>query len=79
MSVEEHSQEELVAAVNQVMPFGRFAGIRLIDIPEAYFIWFKNQGFPQGKLGRQMALMHEIKINSLQDLVRPLLEDEKAP
>ncbi|MGI9328130.1 MAG: DUF3820 family protein [Pseudomonadales bacterium] len=75
MSVDAHSQEELVEAVNQVMPFGRYAGRRLIDIPEAYFIWFHNEGFPRGKLGAQMALMYEIKINSLDALVRPLLRE----
>lgn len=69
------NDEELIAAVNQVMPFGRYAGERLIDVPEAYLIWFKNEGFPHGKLGERMALMYEIKLNSLVDLVRPLVDD----
>ena len=69
------NHEELVATANQVMPFGRYAGERLIDIPEAYFIWFKNQGFPRGPLGARMALMYEIKLNSLVDIVRPLVTE----
>lgn len=76
MSELANDPEELVAAINQVMPFGRYAGQRLIDVPEAYLLWFKNQGFPSGTLGARMALMYEIKLNSLVDMVRPLAEAE---
>lgn len=64
---------ELLDAVNQTMPFGKFEGKRLIDIPEPYLIWFKQRGFPAGRLGRQMALIYEIRLNGLEKLVRPLL------
>jgi len=56
------------------MPFGKFEGTRLIDLPEPYVVWFKQQGFPRGKLGQQMALIYEIKANGLEKLIRPLLE-----
>jgi uncharacterized protein (DUF3820 family) len=56
------------------MPFGRFEGSRLIDLPEPYVVWFKQQGFPAGKLGRQMALIYEIKANGLEKLIRPLID-----
>ena len=41
------------------MPFGKYKNVFLVDVPEAYFVWFKNKGFPPGKLGQQMASMHE--------------------
>jgi uncharacterized protein (DUF3820 family) len=52
------------------MPFGKYKDYYLIDIPEYYFGWFKQKGFPKGKLGLQMQEIHEIKINGLEDLVR---------
>ncbi len=54
------------------MPFGKYQGSTLIDLPEAYLIWFANQGFPEGQLGRLMALALEIKINGLESLIEPL-------
>ena len=66
-------EEELVAIVNQEMPFGRFKGRKLIDLPEPYVVWFKNQGFPHGALGRRLAVMYEIKVNGLEALLRPLV------
>ncbi len=68
-----HDQQLFLKALNQVMPFGRYQGQRLIDIPEAYFVWFKRQGFPDNTLGREMALIYEIKLNGLESLVRPLI------
>ena len=67
------SSEELLAAASMLMPFGRFKGTRLIDLPEPYVVWFKGQGYPSGLLGRRLALIYEIKANGLEKLVRPLL------
>ncbi|MGL4749456.1 MAG: DUF3820 family protein, partial [Shewanella sp.] len=44
-------QQQLIDAVNQVMPFGKYAGRRLLELPEPYLVWFHQQGFPKGKLG----------------------------
>lgn len=54
------------------MPFGRYAGSRLIDLPETYVIWFARQGFPPGKLGRQLQAVYDIKVNGLESLFAPL-------
>ena len=67
--------EELVQAINQVMPFGKYAGRKLLELPEPYLVWFHQQGFPEGKLGQQLALMHEIKLNGLETMLKPLLRD----
>lgn len=78
ISLSDSSAEELLAAASMPMPFGRFKGTRLIDLPEPYVVWFKGQGWPAGKLGQRMGLIYEIKLNGLEKLVRPLL-DKKTP
>ncbi len=55
---------------NAKMPFGKYKNYYLIDIPEYYYGWFKQKGFPGGKLGLQMQEIHEIKINGLEELIR---------
>lgn len=66
--------KDVIDAASMHMPFGRFKGTRLIDLPEPYIVWFKSQGFPDGLLGRRLALMYEIKSNGLEKLIRPLIE-----
>ena len=70
---------ELIGVVNQIMPFGRFKGRRLIELPEPYLVWFHNQGFPDSVLGRRMAIMHEIKVNGLEGMLAPLVAREALP
>lgn len=69
----EQIQADMIKAVNQVMPFGKHAGLKLLDLPEYYLVWFKQRGFPNGKLGAQMALVYEIKLNGLEKVFRPLI------
>lgn len=66
----EVDKKALIELAHYKMPFGKFKGSYLIDIPEYYFTWFKEKGFPQGKLGFMMQQMHEIKINGLEELVQ---------
>lgn len=54
------------------MPFGRYAGRQLIDLPEPYIVWFAQQGFPAGKLGEMLRSVYEIKVNGLEYLFVPL-------
>ena len=56
------------------MPFGRYAETRLIDLPEPYVVWFRNHGYPPGRLGVLLASLYEIKANGLEPLLAPLRE-----
>ena len=67
----------LKQAINTTMPFGKYAGRKLIELPEPYLVWFHQQGFPQGKLGEQLALMYEVKLNGLEGMLKPLIENDK--
>jgi uncharacterized protein (DUF3820 family) len=49
--------------------------VHLIDIPEYYIIWYKNKGFPKGKLGEQLQLIYELKLNGLEDVIRKIQKD----
>jgi len=51
------------------MPFGRYEGRAILNLPETYLLWFRHKGFPNGKLGQVMALALEIKINGLEGMV----------
>lgn len=62
-------------AINQTMPFGKYAGRKLIHLPEPYLVWFNSKGLPEGKLGEQLALIYEIKLNGLEKMLAPLVND----
>lgn len=64
---------QMKAALEQIMPFGKYKGQRLIDLPEPYLVWFSQQGFPEGLLGQQLALAYEVKLNGLETMLKPLL------
>jgi len=56
------------------MPFGKYKGVPLIDLPEPYVVWFAGKGFPSGELGILMQTLYEIKLNGLEHLILPLKE-----
>ena len=60
----------LIKLAHYKMPFGKYKDRYLVDLPEAYLTWFKQKGFPNGKLGEMLQSMYEIKINGLESLVR---------
>ncbi len=62
----------LLQLVTMQMPFGRYKGILLCDLPVSYLEWFQRKGFPVGKLGVLLSTMYEIKINGLEALLKPL-------
>lgn len=63
-------QQFLIDTANMKMPFGKYKGTYLIDIPEYYIVWYKNKGFPAGKLGKMLGLVYELKLNGLEDILR---------
>jgi uncharacterized protein (DUF3820 family) len=68
-----NNKHELVQLAEAKMPFGKYQGRFLIHLPEHYIVWFKQNGFPTGKLGKQMELIYEIKLNGLEHLIIPLV------
>jgi uncharacterized protein (DUF3820 family) len=56
----------------QKMPFGKYKGCILADLPMYYLEWFQRKGMPPGKLGMQLSTVYEIKLNGLTELLRPL-------
>ena len=70
------TREVLEALLTATMPYGRFQGTPLLDLPEPYVVWFKQRGFPEGKLGEQLAAVYEIKVYGLEALLAPLRQRE---
>ncbi len=68
-------KEKLIELAHYRMPFGKFKDRYLVDLPEAYLIWFKQQGYPAGKLGDLLQSMTEIKMNGLEPLIRKIQKD----
>lgn len=62
----DHSKLLELAATR--MPFGKYRGKLLVDLPEPYVVWFAGQGFPPGKLGEMLQTVYEIKVNGLEHL-----------
>ena len=64
--------ELLELLVTREMPFGKYKGRLVADLPGHYLAWFAREGFPKGRLGQLLALMHELDHNDLRVLVEPL-------
>jgi hypothetical protein len=64
--------EILTDLIKVQMPFGRYKGTILSDLPVSYLEWFQRQGFPAGKLGMMLATVYEIKLNGLEDILYQL-------
>ncbi len=68
----EFDPTSLLKLARMRMPFGKYKGLLLVDLPEDYVLWFYNQGLPEGELGELMAQLYEIKVNGLEYLFEPL-------
>ena len=67
-----YEAEDLEKLANFTMPFGKYKGTPLLDLPEPYLLWFESKGLPAGQLGMLMKLAIEIKSNGLEYLLKPL-------
>ena len=65
-------QQHLIKLANTRMPFGKYKDWYLVDIPEPYYVWFRQKGFPEGQLGNLLHEMYEIKVNGLEGLIHKL-------
>lgn len=68
--------EILLDLVRVKMPFGKYEGRIICDLPEPYLNWFNNKGFPKGKLGVLLETMYVIKLNGLEQLLTPLKQQK---
>ena len=64
--------ESLMKLVEWEMPFGKYAGRKLADLPGHYLAWFAREGFPKGDLGQLLELMHTLDHNGLRGLLAPI-------
>ncbi|WP_034057463.1 DUF3820 family protein [Lacinutrix jangbogonensis] len=60
----------LIKLAHTKMPFGKYEGRYLIDLPEYYVVWYHNKGFPKGKLGDMLETVYTLKLNGLEGLVK---------
>ena len=66
----------LVELVHMHMPFGKYKGHILCDLPETYLVWFHHKGFPPGKIGIMLSTLYEIKLNGLEYLFKPIRKNQ---
>lgn len=62
----------LIKLAHTKMPYGKYKGRYLIDLPEYYMVWYNNKGFPKGNLGDMLKQVYELKINGLESLIRDI-------
>ncbi|NJO69084.1 MAG: DUF3820 family protein [Bacteroidetes bacterium] len=72
MNPEPEQKHILTELVKFKMPFGKYKDRLICDLPEHYLVWFRQKGFPAGKLGVLLETMYEIKLNGLEYLLTPL-------
>lgn len=72
MEVNSPNPQLLIDLVKTKMPYGKYKGRLICDLPAFYLEWFSREGFPKGKLGIMLATMHEIKLNGLEGLLKPI-------
>ena len=63
-------KKAFIALAATKMSFGKYKGLRLIDLPERYLVWLSQKGFPAGKLGEMLQAVYEIKLNGLEYLFK---------
>ena len=72
MDLNQLAHQDIIKLANYRMPYGKYTGERLIDLPEPYVVWLYNKALPDGELGRLVSITYEIKVNGLEALFKPL-------
>ncbi len=70
MVANQQNSESLIKLTSHKMPYGKYRGTLLIDLPETYVVWYYEYGLPKGELGKLLAELYEIKVNGLESLVK---------
>lgn len=70
--MEYSAQDILLGIVRTSMPYGKYKGTLLMNLPVHYLEWIQRNGFPKGKLGQQLETLYEIRLNGLEHLLQPL-------
>ncbi len=65
----------LIDLVTMKMPYGKYKGRLLSDLPEFYIVWYQQKGFPEGRLGMLLATLYEIKLNGLEHLLQTIKQN----
>lgn len=65
-------QQFLIDVAKAKMPYGKYKGKYLIDLPEHYIVWYHAKGFPKGKLGQMLGLVYELQLNGLEHLIKEI-------
>ena len=73
----ELAKQDLLKIAQYRMPYGKYAGKLLIELPEPYVVWLYNKGLPAGELGKMLGLLYEIKVNGLESLFTPIIKQLK--
>jgi len=68
----------LIDLANTRMPYGKYKGCYLIDLPEHYIVWYHAKGFPKGKIGMMLGLVYELKLNGLEHLIRNIQKNSST-
>ncbi len=66
----------LFALMSMQMPFGKYKGRILCDLPEAYLVWLQQKGFPTGNICMLLSALYEIKLNGLEYLLKPIRKNQ---
>lgn len=69
--------QDLLKLAQAKMPYGKYAGRYLVDLPESYVVWFARTGFPSGELGDMLQTIYVIKTNGLEYLFKELKESKR--
>ena len=68
----EFNPSSLIKLKTTKMPYGKYKGVALIDLPEPYVVWYYDNGLPKGELGQLLSELYEIKVNGLESLIKSL-------